>query len=505
MLLPMKRSIHCLGVLFAMANLFARAETSELWGARGERGDAHGRLPDFSFAGYHNGEVMLPTVPRGVSVKDFGARGDGLSDDTAAFQKAIASAKGAIEIPAGRYVITDILEIKRSGVVLRGAGPDKTVLFFPKPLQQIHPLQSATTEGKPTSEYSWAGGFIWFKGGTGGQLLTAISGEARRGDQLVRVASANKLSVGERIEILLTDNSTNTLATELYSGNAGNTSKLQGSTRTSLVCHVVKISGTGIQIDRPLRFDIKPEWSPRIISFAPTVSESGVENLCFEFPNTPYPGHFNESGFNAAAFSDTVNCWGRNLRIVNADSGIFCNGRFCTIQGVVYESARTPNQGSTGHHGFDFEGEDNLFADFDFRTQFIHDITLDHCAAGNVFAHGKGVDMSFDHHKRACYENLFTDIDVGAGNHLWRCGGGADLGRNCGARGTFWNIRAAKPQHYPPANFGPPSMSFVAVQTDSSSEKNFKGRWFEAIPPEKMEPQDLHAAQLARRLANSNH
>ncbi len=266
-------------------------------------------------------------------------------------------------------------------------------------------------------------------------------------------------------------------------------------------CRITKISGNKISFDRPLRFDIKSEWHPRIVSFEPTVSECGLENLCFEFPNTPYAGHFNEQGFNAAAFTEVANCWARNLRITNADSGIFSKGQFCTFQEIVFETARQPDQtGSTGHHGFNFEGQDNLFTDFNFHCQFIHDITLDHCAAGNVSAHGRGVDLCFDHHKRTCYENLFTDIDAGAGTHLWRCGGGADLGKNCGARGTFWNIRAAKPQNYPPANFGPPSMNLVAVQSIHASEKNPDGRWFETIPPDKIEPQDIHAAQLARRL-----
>src|SRR5262249_27613506 len=126
--------------------LTANAETSDLWGASGERWTPQSRLPDFSYAGYHCGEAPLPNVPPGVSVKTFGAKGDGVADDTAAFLKAIKEAKSAIEIPPGRYVITEILDIKRSGVVLRGAGPDKSILFFPKPLQAIRPLMSATTE-----------------------------------------------------------------------------------------------------------------------------------------------------------------------------------------------------------------------------------------------------------------------------------------------------------------------------------------------------------------------
>jgi Pectate lyase superfamily protein len=497
------RFVACLGIGLGLI-AETHAETSDLWGNAGEKWNARSRLPDFSYAGYHCGEAPLPNLPTGVSVKNFGAVGDGVTDDTAAFQKAITNAHGVIEVPAGRYRITDILEIKRSGVVLRGSSPDKSILFFPKPLHEIRPLQSATTEGRPTSEYSWAGGFVWFKGGFGGRLLAGISAPAERGDTALQVLSAANLHVGQNIEILETDNSKNTLAAALYSGDLGNTSKLEGSTYASLVCRVTKISGNRVEFNRPLRFGIRPEWSPRIVSFEPTVTESGIENLCFEFPNTPYPGHFKELGYNAVAFTDVANCWGRNLRITNADSGIFTHARFCTITGVVFESARKPDaNGSTGHHGFDFEGEDNLFTDFDFRMEFIHDITLDHCASGNVSAHGRGVDMCFDHHKRTCYENLFTDVDAGLGTHLWRCGGGADLGKNCGARGTFWNIRTAKPQRFPPAGFGPPSMNFVAMQIEQGSEKNATGRWCEAIAPDKIEPQDIHAAQLTRRLKSN--
>jgi len=489
-------------VLLLPLTATAAAQTSDLWGVNGERWSPRSRLPDFSYAGYHSGEAPLPHMPRGVSVKDFGAKGDGTSDDTAAFQKALATVKsGAIEVPPGRYRITDILEIKRSQIALRGAGPDKSVLFFPKQLNDIKPNWGATTNGRPTSNYSWSGGFVWFKGNLGNHTLATITATAQRGDTTLRVSSAKNLSIGQRVEILETDTSENSLAELLYSGDAGDTSKLLGSTRASIVCHVLKITGDLIELDRPLRFDTKPEWRPRVVTFEPTVSESGVENLGFEFPVTPYAGHFTELGFNAIAFSGVSDCWARNLRIVNADSGIFTNSYFCTISGVVFESARPPDKsGNTGHHGFNFEGEDNLFTDFDFRTQFIHDITVDHNASGNVSAHGKGKDLSFDHHRRAVNENLFTDIDAGVGTHLWLSSGGDSLGKHAGARNTFWNIRAAKPQNYPLSDFGPRSINLIAVETKQPSDKNLSGKWFEAIPPDKIIPQDIHAAQLAWRL-----
>jgi hypothetical protein len=478
------------------------AATSELWGTNGELWSASSRLPDFSYAGYHCGEAPLPDVAPGMSIKKFGAKGDGVTDDTQAFLDALANVKsGAIEVPPGRYVITNILEIKHSGVVLRGAGTDRTILFFPKPLQEIKPDWSATTTGLKTSNYSWAGGFVWFKGGFGERVLADITTETQRDGNTLSVSNTNKLHPGQRIEIFQKDNADDSLAAYLYSGDPGDTKNLKGSTHASLVCRITKIDGSQIQFDRPLRFDVKLQWHPQIRSFEPTVTESGVENLCFEFPNTPYAGHFTEAGYNAVAFSGVADCWVRNLLITNADSGIFPNGRFCTIENIVFASARKPDPAlhCTGHHGFNFEGEDNLLTGFDFRARFIHDISVDHCAAGNVIANGKGVDLCFDHHERAPYENLFTDIDAGAGTRLWQCGGGAALGKHCAARGTFWNIRAAVPQKYPPAAFGPASMNFVALQTDLPSEKNLSGRWFEAIPPNEIFPKDIHAAQLVRR------
>ncbi len=479
------------------------AQTSDLWGLSGEKWTPQSRLPDFSFAGYHCGETPLPALAPGVSVKDFGAKGDGVTDDTQSFLDALAKAKtGAIEIPPGRYKITKILEITRPGLVLRGAGADRTFLFFPVPLNDIQPKWSATTEGRRTSDYSWAGGMVWFRGTERGQALATVTAGANRGDTSLKVSSTNRFKPGQRIQIFLTDAVDQSLTAELYSGDPGNTTKMS-LVRVSLVTKVTRVETGEVHFDRPLRWEVKLAWQPRISAFDPSVTESGVENLCFEFPNTPYLGHFTEVGYNAVAINNAADCWVRDIRILHCDSGLFPGGHFCTIQGVVFESARQTERerGATGHHGINFEGDDNLFRDFDFRTKFMHDITVDHHAAGNVCAHGQGVDICFDHHKDAPYENLFSDIDIGLGTRPWQCGGGADLGKNTGARETFWNIRARQPLSYPPSGFGPPTMNLVGVRTDAPGVKELTGQWFETIPPQALSPQDLHAAQLARRLA----
>lgn len=61
-----------------------------------------------------------------VSVKDFGAVGDGVADDTAAFNSAIA-ASNYIYIPEGTYLVNITLDAKR-GYTFKGAGRDVTNL-----------------------------------------------------------------------------------------------------------------------------------------------------------------------------------------------------------------------------------------------------------------------------------------------------------------------------------------------------------------------------------------
>ncbi|HEX7652733.1 MAG TPA: glycosyl hydrolase family 28-related protein [Verrucomicrobiae bacterium] len=480
----------------------SQAGTSALWGTNGELWSATSRLPDFSHAGYHQGEVPLPQLPPGVNVRDYGAKGDGASDDTAAFLRAIAEAPGVIEIPAGRYVITNILEITRSGVVLRGAGPDRTTLYFPLPLQTIKPQWSATTDGKKTSNYSWAGGLIWFKGSLGRRILAEVTAPAARGEQTLKVSQTNHLMVGQTVQLWQNDNADNSLARELYSGDPGKIDNLYATTRTLMVARIVSIQGDTVTLDRPLRCRHQPLWHARLCLYEPSLTESGVENLRLEFPNVPYDGHFKEQGYNGVAFTGVADCWARNLMITNCDSGVFPDGVFCTLEQIQFDSGRGVDAtlNCNGHHGLDCAGHDNLFTDFVFHQRFVHDLSMEHCASGNVIAHGSGDDLCFDHHVCSPFENLYTDIDAGAGTRLWRCGGGAGLGKHSGTRETFWNIRAAQSQSWPPADFGPVTLNFVGVASTLPTVTEPNGRWWETLPAGTLTPANLYTAQLDRRL-----
>lgn len=492
---------------FAFAALSTPAATSALWGERGEHWTQGSRLPDFSYAGYHRGEAPLPDVPVVANVKDFGAVGDGISDDTRAINAAItATARGAIFLPAGRYKITDYITIAKSGIVLRGAGPAQTVLWFPSGLDEIHPRQGRTSTGSAASGFSFDGAFVQLRGDYRAALLANITSTARRGDFTVEVDRPAALSVGQDVLIRLRESSDHSLKRTLYDNDPGDIAKGK-LLDTKMLVRVVAIEGSRIRFDRPLRFETRAAWQPQIQSFAPTVTESGVEGLRFEFPATPYSGHFKENGANAIELRHVHHCWVRDVAIHNGDLGINLVACGNTVDGVVFtaDTARGTKQGElaacTGHHAIQCKAaEDNLILRFEVRASYIHDLTVEH-ASGNVFAEGSGADLNFDHHKDTPYENLFTAIDCGAGTRVWRHGGGASLGRPCAGRGTFWGIRADRPLAPPPAGWGPSSMNLVGLFTANPSAPPSDGSWFEAFASEPVQPANLHAAQLERRLA----
>ena len=491
--------------LTAAAPATAQEQYSALWGRDGESWSPQSRLPDFSYAGYHRGESPLPALKAAADVKAFGAVGDGVADDTAAFQKAIDASKGkVIRVPRGRYKITDFLTIRDSGTVLQGTGAEESVLFFPIPLNTVKPNWGATTTGERTSNYSWSGGFLQVLGSPSSRPLASVTAPAGRGDRALSVSSCEPFKVGDDVVLRLTDTPQKTLATYLYADDPGPLDKLSG-VRESFACRVTKVDAPArrIEFDRPLRTDVRLEWRPALFAAASSVEEVGIEELGFAFPNTPYLGHFKEVGYNAVALSGARNCWLRNLRIHNCDSGIFVSGQNVTVQGITFTSERPVEKSrqATGHHGITLSGQDNLLRDFDYRTRFMHDITMTRGSAGNVVASGRGLDLCFDHHKYAPHANLFTDLDLGQGSRMFQSGGGADLGRHSAAYETFWNIRASQPQVWP-KGWGPDLMNLVGVQSNGRPETNLSGKWFEAVDPGNLQPANLYTAQLARRLAS---
>ena len=139
---------------------------SLLWGKSGENWRENQPLRDFSRAGYRESNVPIPSFTNVVNVRDYGAKGDGKADDSSALEKAIAACPrdAKVFLPTGDYLITRRIVITKSNLVVAGAGRDRTRLVLQGSLVELYPRPSKTTSNRPTSEWSWSGGFIEFNG-----------------------------------------------------------------------------------------------------------------------------------------------------------------------------------------------------------------------------------------------------------------------------------------------------------------------------------------------------
>lgn len=471
---------------------------SELWGKAGERWSPESRLPDFSLAGYHRGERPIPDVAVTSNVKDFGAVGDGVADDTRAFEKAIeATDAGAILVPAGRYVITATLKIRKPNIVIRGEGPDRTVLYIPKSLQQLLPSDGYTAQGVLKLKYSFGGAFIEVRGNDGLQKVGDLTARSSRGASVLVCENASDLASGDWVQ--LRQKLDADLGRHVHAGQDAGEDTLARPRTIEWVARVVEVDGDRVTVDRPLRLDARPEWGATLHRYRPTVEEVGIENLAFEFAGVPKKKHLLEEGFNALQFGDVFNCWVRNVLFIDADMGLKVGGaRHFQAEDLVFaESKRT---GMTGHHAIwaVSHSQECLFQRFRVETTYIHDLTVEGFAHGNVFRDGSGRSINLDHHRNGPYENLFTNLDVGNPKRLWRSSGRGDRGPHSGARTTAWSLRhsggVVDEPNRPKRMF--PMINIIGV-AGYEVEKSADGPWVEA--PDGVLPLDLYRAQRAAR------
>ena len=77
----------------------------------GELWTPGGRLTDYSYAGYMGNDAPIPSNPVTDSVKNYGAVGNGIVDDSGAFLAAIARLRpgGVLYVPAGALFLQQVV------------------------------------------------------------------------------------------------------------------------------------------------------------------------------------------------------------------------------------------------------------------------------------------------------------------------------------------------------------------------------------------------------------
>jgi hypothetical protein len=416
----------------------------------------HPQLPNVAYAGYRSGRCPPADGVMVADVRELGARGDGIADDTPAFDAALNLARGkggVVRVPAGEYRVERVLRLDRDGIVLRGEGTERTRIRFQFSLHDLHgPHPIGTSQG-----WSWMGGLVWVGPADAlendridpdvaeewpvSEPITMVDGEADIGERKVRVRDSSGLRPGDWVLMTWTDPDDRSLLKHIAghpSMEAADWGVLAGVTwRWPVQIERVGADDAGggyVMLARPLRLEIRAAWQVCLRPVGPMVRECGIESMSIEFPRHVVTRHLQDRGFNAIYLNRAADCWVRDVRIVNADNGfILSSAANTTATGLSIV-------GQPSHHATALRcfSNDNLLERFTIESRPMHGINTEGMGSGNVWRDGVMNGGTFDSHRGMSFDSVRTNITIAASG---RPGGAGHAGPFLGRRVVHWNVR----------------------------------------------------------------
>lgn len=359
-------------------------------------------------AGY-DGEI--PSPERILSVRDFGATGDGTADDQPAVAATIAALNGGpgvVYFAPGTYRIAAPISVP-SGVVLRGHRPADTELRF-----------------------DFVDHAIRFTGSQSGSWIDVTETAERHSDQML-LADASSFAVGDHTLLTQDDDPAWNIRDSWATGSAGQ------------VVKIINKAGNRVWFERPLRHGYPILRNPKIRKMLP-VREAGIENIrLFRLLAGDNTSRNNQ---HTVLFSHAVNCWMRGVHSqlafgshvsLDYSSGV-------EITGCFFDDAHEHDGGGSGYGvRFQLRSGECLLENNIFR-RLRHAILLQAGPNGNVIGYNYNREGKSDSHPDYAsdislhgnypYANLFEGNLV---EHIW-----IDNSHN-GANGplnTFFRNRA---------------------------------------------------------------
>ncbi len=315
--------------------------TSKLIYVSDEEGN---RIPDFSYAGYKNGEVEIPDIPIVKTISPIEG------DNTAHIQSAIDEVgfmplgnngfRGAVLLLPGKYQVNGTIRVRHSGVILRGSGDGEDT------------LTNTIIYGKGNSPHQRT--IIVAGGGSSTKWQQQISGTKTNittdtlfvGDRKFTVEDASKFNVGDNIIIYHP-------CTELWlqSINYGGTHSNESGAVPGVDVpwsvnqlpiiynrYITEINGNEITIDAPVFNQLKRSLSQSYIyKYARTGLQTniGIENLRVDIETAG--GTDENHAWQAIDLYQLEDGWVRNCSMLHfGQSGIRCN----TASRITVENCR---------------------------------------------------------------------------------------------------------------------------------------------------------------------
>lgn len=504
-------------------------------------------IQDFSYAGYHTGDVAIPSLTGPIfNVTSYGADSNGVSDSTSAIQNAINAAEvaggGVVLLPEGTYKLsvqagTDYcLLIDQPGVVLRGEGSDKTFL-----------LNTTTAmRQKKVIKVSGPNGASFYDGGS---VTANITSNLLTPTTEIPVTNSSLFQVGDWVFIRNTI--TDAWANEHNEpGWVGQSAGLRGQSYPRKIVDIDAATNV-LTVNIPTRYYLKTRDSARVVlPSAVPISEVGIENLALA--NVQHPGTgwgeddykvsskaaYDVHGSYLIAFQRARNSWVQDvvswLPTQNTTScHMLSNGlqlfesygmtiRDCHFQrcqygggggnGYMYRLSRSSDcliqdsKATFSRHGFVFS---NMASSGNVIHRCVDKTTGKQTGnTGNQGTKGKGCD----HHMHFSHSNL---IDTCVGNNsFWearyRPFGSTPKHNITSAHGTYWNmegtgtsggsiVRTEQARYgYVIGTRGP--RSGIDLLNDTGGRLNPQDHTEGAGMGSTLEPFSLYEDQLLRRL-----
>lgn len=431
-------------------------------------------LPNFSYAGYHYGERGLPLdneLPSqvfDVTQPPFNAvPNDGISDK-AAIKAAIAAAEanggGVVFFPPGRFIISDetdrneVIFIRKSNIVIKGSGsgPGGTELYQKAYGEETQPGNDWTVpyiiQFRPTNR--------------GVQKIATVTANAQRETFSVEVDDVSKMTVGQWVQLELTDNTPALVANELYPYSKDD---LYQSHSASIVTegvlvkelHKIKsISGLVVEFEEPLHKTIDAQYNWTINSYN-TIEEVGMQDLKFtggftykhlhhQAPQELFPGEpsgganafISSSGWSGVQFGNVVNGWLKNIEFSQmSQAAQFKLSGYCTALNITYTGNPGHNFISTNSATGCFIGNVN-----DLTTGVWHGSGLNSQSIGNVIwrnSNPSNGNSGMEVHASQPRANLF---DVCKGGFFFNMGGSTGALPNHLRDLVLWNFEGVSYQ-----------------------------------------------------------
>lgn len=444
--------------------------------------DSEGRfLHDFSYAGYHYGEVQIPEITKNildVTKPPYNADNTGKTDATKQIQRALDDAGkkggGVVFLPAGEYSLSIDstksygLLMRYNNVVLRGAGADKTFLKNTTSsfrLKQVIYIMGMSAAWKMP------------KGET-----VAVTTDVKSQSFEIPVKSVSPFKEGDMV-VIATD-LTNKFAEE-YQMSKYWSDKISGQRYCRIIKSINKERNT-ITIDIPTRYLILTRDNARVYKVGTHISEVGLEDfsignlqnqekenwntnineagpddLAFMHEGTgPYQIH----GSHFIAFRNVINCWAKNISSFRPTENTkdihfvsnalrVVESRNVTVDNCKLQKPQYRGGGGNGYM-FTFEGSDCLISNcwakdarhnYSFKSMFTHGNVLYNCTSITP-------RYSTDFHMHMSVTNLIDNF-VADGDYVdarFRPWGGisGSMHGHVTSESVIWNTKGLKPQAY---------------------------------------------------------